>query len=140
MKKLGIAIALVGFVAFWMGAEGSDTGMDEKQWMAATIIGVLLMVLGTLVHQYPIYLQQERARKSIRYRRYLELQEKMSTQEVVYVKRKAHDKKNGSRVTKTTYRTWSKRNEQNKRIGSTCRRLYKTLSHMTQNTHLQGSR
>lgn len=98
MKKTGIAIVLVGFMALWMGAEGSDTGMEDKLWMAATIIGVLFMVLGTLVHQYPIYLQQERAKKSIRYRRYLETQEKMSTQEVVYVKRKADDKKTVSKL------------------------------------------
>lgn len=98
MKKLGIVMALVGFMAFWMGAEGADTGMEDKLWMAATIIGVLLMVLGTLIHQYPIYLQQERARKSIRYRRYLDTQEKMSTQEVVYVKRKADDKKTVSKL------------------------------------------
>ena len=106
MKKIGMAITLVGFMAFWMGADGADTGKEDKLWMAATIIGVLFMVLGTLVHQYPIYLQQERAKKSIRYRRYLELQEKMSTQEVDYVKRKADDKKNGFRVTRTAYRSW----------------------------------
>lgn len=98
MRKLGIVMALVGFMAFWMGAEGADTGMEDKLWMAATIIGVLLMVLGTLVHQYPIYLQRERAKKSIRYRRYLDTQAKMSTQEVVYVKRKADDKKTVSEL------------------------------------------
>lgn len=98
MRKIGIAIALVGFMVFWMGADGADTGKEDKLWMAATIIGVLFMVLGTLVHQYPIYLQQERAKKSIRYRRYLETQEKMSTQEVVYVKRKADDKKTVSKL------------------------------------------
>lgn len=98
MRKIGIAITLVGFMVFWMGADGADTGKEDKLWMAATIIGVLFMVLGTLVHQYPIYLQQERAKKSIRYRRYLETQEKMSTQEVVYVKRKADDKKTVSKL------------------------------------------
>lgn len=98
MRKLGIVMALVGFMALWMGAEGSNTGMEDKLWMAATIIGVLFMVLGTLVHQYPIYLQQERAKKSIRYRRYLDTQAKMSTQEVVYVKRKADDQKTVSKL------------------------------------------
>lgn len=78
MKKIGIAIALIGFTAVWMGAHGADTGMADKQWMAATIIGVLLIVLGILVHQYPIYLKRERAKKSIQYRRYLEMQEKTS--------------------------------------------------------------
>ena len=140
MRKIGIAITLVGFMVFWMGADGADTGKEDKLWMAATIIGVLFMVLGTLVHQYPIYLQRERARKSIRYRRYLDTQAKMSTQEVVYVKRKANDKKNGFQVTRTTYRTRSNRNEQRKRTRSTCRRSYKTLSHMIPSTHLQESR
>lgn len=115
MKKLGIVIALAGFMALWMGADGSDTGMEEKQWMAATIIGVLFMVLGRLVYQYPIYLQQERAKKSIRYRRYLALQEKMSTQEVVYVKRKADDKKTVSKLQEL--RTEHGRTETSRRKG-----------------------
>lgn len=79
MKKVAVAMALVGFIAVWCGSSGADTGLENRLWMAAAIIGVLLMVLGRLVYQHAEYLEQERAKKSIRYRRYLELQEKMGT-------------------------------------------------------------
>lgn len=78
MKTLGVTIAIIGIAAVWCGATGVDTGLEDKLWMAATIIGVLLVILGILLHQYPAYLQKERAKKSIRYRRYIEMQEKMS--------------------------------------------------------------
>lgn len=115
MKKIGVTTALIGAVTVWCAATGADTGLEEKLWMAATVIGVLLIVLGLLIHEYPIYLERERAKKSIRYRRYLELQEKMSTQEVVYVKRKADDKKTVSKLQEL--RTEPGRRETSRRKG-----------------------
>lgn len=129
MKKIGIVITFVGFMVFWMGADGADTGKEDKLWMAATIIGVLLMVLGTLIHQYPIYLQQERAKKSIRYRRYLDTEEKMSTQEVVYVKRKADDKKTVSELQELRTepgRTETSRGKGLEVCAGICTKLYRT--------------
>ena len=78
MKKIGIAIMLIGFVAIWCGTSGPDTGVEDKLWMAATILGVLFIIIGRLFYQYSIYLEQERARKSRRYRRYIEIQKRMS--------------------------------------------------------------
>lgn len=78
MRKIGIAIMLTGIGVAWMGESSAFTGIEDKLWMAAVIVGVLLMILGRLVYQYAIYLKQERARKNIRYRRYIEMQKKIS--------------------------------------------------------------
>ena len=129
MKKIGIAMALVGFMAIWMGAEASDTGLEGNRWALATITGVLLMLVGIFMNQYATYIERKRAKKSIRYRRYLDTQEKMSTQEKVYVKRKADDKKTASRLQEL--RTETSRTETGRRKGlevpaDICTKLYRT--------------
>lgn len=78
MKRLSVAIQFIGLGMVLLGASGSDNGIADKLWMAATIIGVLLMVIGRLMYQYSIYLKQERAKKSRRYRNYAEMQKKKS--------------------------------------------------------------
>ena len=61
-----------------VSAGASDCGAGEKMWMSAAIIGALLMVLSRALYSYLNWMQAERAKKSIRYRRYLEKENEMS--------------------------------------------------------------
>lgn len=78
LKKVLIGCGFLGFFMIAIGAEASDRGADEMLWMSAAIIGALLMVLSRALYSYLNWMQAERAKKSIRYRRYLEMQNKMS--------------------------------------------------------------
>lgn len=78
IKRILIALGVVGFFMIAIGEAGSSCGADEKAWMSAAIIGALLIVLSRALYSYLNWIQEERAKKSIRYRRYLEMQNKMS--------------------------------------------------------------
>lgn len=72
MKKIGVILGVAGGLCVWCGAEGCDTGLEDKLWCAAVIIGMLLLIFGIMSYRYGDYLERERAKKSIRYRRRLE--------------------------------------------------------------------
>lgn len=78
IKRILIVIGVIGFVMVAIGAAGSDCEADEKIWMSAAIIGALKIVLSRALYSYLNWIQEERAKKSRRYRRYLEMQNKMS--------------------------------------------------------------
>lgn len=78
VKRILVVIGANGFVLVAIGAAGSDCGADEKMWMSVAIIGTLMIVLSRAIYSYLNWMQEERAKKSIRYRRYLETQNKMS--------------------------------------------------------------
>ena len=61
-----------------IGVAGADCGADEKMWMSVAIIGALMIVLSRALYSYINWMQEERAKKSRHYRRYLEMQNKMS--------------------------------------------------------------
>ena len=77
-KRLLIMIGSEGAFLVVIGVGGADCGANDKAWMSAAIIGMLLIVLSRAVYSYLNWMQEERAKKSIRYRRYLETQNKMS--------------------------------------------------------------
>ena len=78
VKRILVLIGANGFLLIAMGAAGADCGLDEKKWMSAAIIGALMIILSRLLYCYINWMQEERAKKSIRYKRYLETQNKMS--------------------------------------------------------------
>lgn len=77
-KRILIVIGISGFVMMAIAESGAKCGANEKAWMSAAIIGVLMIVLSRALYSYLNWMQEERAKKSIRYRRYLETQNKMS--------------------------------------------------------------
>lgn len=77
-KKILIVIGAIGFLMVAIGAAGSDCRADDKTWMSVVIVGALLIVLSRAMYSYLNWIQEERAKKSIRYRRHLEMQNKMS--------------------------------------------------------------
>lgn len=78
MKKLLIVIGILGFFIVCLGAGGADHEVADKLWMAAAIIGMLLVILSRLLYKYIDWMYTERAKKTRHYRKYLELQKKMS--------------------------------------------------------------
>lgn len=78
IKKILIVIGISGFVMMAIAESGAKCGANEKTWMSAAIIGALLMVLSRTLYSYLNWMRAERARKSIRYRRYLEKENEMS--------------------------------------------------------------
>ena len=73
LKKVLIGCGFLGFLMTAVSAGASDCGAGEKMWMSA-----LLMVLSRALYSYLNWMQAERAKKSIRYRRYLEKENEMS--------------------------------------------------------------
>lgn len=78
VKKILVIAGGIGFMLIAIAAAGSDCGADERIWMSAAIIGALMIVLSRALYSYLNWMQAERARKSIRYRRYLEKENEMS--------------------------------------------------------------
>lgn len=78
IKKILIIIGGEGAFLVVIAVGGADCGANEKAWMSAAIIGVLMIILSRLMYCRLNWIQEEREKKSIRNRRYQETQNKMS--------------------------------------------------------------
>lgn len=77
IKDTQIVVGICGFVMIAIGAAGSDCDAPTKAWMGVAIIGALLIVLSRALYSYLSWIEKERAKKSIRYKRYLETEKKL---------------------------------------------------------------
>lgn len=78
MKALSVVIQVAGFMFLLLGASAADSNAVDILWASLAIGGTVLMILGRLLYEYAERIRQERARKSRRYRNYIETQKKMS--------------------------------------------------------------
>lgn len=78
MKALSVTIQGTGFMFLLLGAAAADSCAVDILWASLAIGGTVLMILGRMLYEYTERIKQERARKSRRYRNYLETQKKMS--------------------------------------------------------------
>ena len=78
IKTMLIVIGISGFFMMAIAESGAKCGVNDKAWMSAAIIGVLMIILSRHMYCRLNWMQEERARKSIRYRRYLETEKKLS--------------------------------------------------------------
>ena len=77
-KRILIVIGISGFIMMAIAESGAKCGADDKAWMSAAIIGVLMIILSRLMYCRLNWIQEEREKKSIRNRRYQETENKMS--------------------------------------------------------------
>lgn len=78
MKALSVIIQGAGFMFLLLGASAADSGTVDILWASLVIGGTVLMILGRFLFEYADRIRQERARKSRRYKNYIETQKKMS--------------------------------------------------------------
>lgn len=78
MKVLSIVMQGAGFLFLLLGSSAADSGAVDILWASLAIGGTLLMILGRMLYEYADRIKQERARKSRRYKNYIEMQKKMS--------------------------------------------------------------
>lgn len=63
LRRVSVAVLIAGFFLLVIGASASDNGAPDELWVLSAIAGTALLVVGTMLWQYAIYLRQERAKR-----------------------------------------------------------------------------
>lgn len=63
LRRVSVAVLIAGFFLLIIGASASDNGAPDELWVLSAIAGTALLVAGTMLWQYAIYLRQERAKR-----------------------------------------------------------------------------
>ena len=67
LRRVSVAVLIGGFFLLVIGASASDNGAPDELWVLSAIAGTVLLIAGTMLWQYAIYLRQERSKRRRRY-------------------------------------------------------------------------